>query len=79
MGRGKTTMAVELLQEKGRDRYISGVDKLLPNIPNAIGIKFNFSTLRFSIVIIFHIGYTLEFYFWSDYTHTHTPAPLTKH
>lgn len=78
-GSGKTTIAVESLQEKGRDQYISGVDKLLPNTPNAIGIKFNFSTLRFSIVIIFHIGYTLEFYFWSDYTHTHSHTYVNPH
>lgn len=64
IGGGKTTAG-----ERNRDQYISGVDKLLPNTPNAIGIKFNFSTLRFSIVIIFHILVTL----WSlIFVHTHT-------
>lgn len=37
---------------------ISGTDKLFSD---AIGIKFNFSTLRFSIVIIFHWLFEVSF------------------
>lgn len=67
IGDGKTTEG-----ERNRDQYISGVDKLLPNTPNAIEIKFNFSTLRFSIVIIFHILVTLRSFIFGTTVYTHT-------
>lgn len=45
----------------GKKRSISPELINFSRIPNAIGIKFNFSALRFSIVIIFHWLFEVSF------------------